>query len=148
MNENLDLTEILRDCPAETKLYSPLLGEVKFVGISDGKVVVRTALGEERTFTPEGLYHKKNVYPDAECLLFPSKDNRDWDAFRVPVAHQHFEPFQRVLVDFEVWTAAIYSHWDGHGYHLLSGSDGYYITDAHILPYEGNEDKLGKPIEA
>ena len=33
MNENLNLVEILKDCPSGTKLYSPALGEVDFVDI-------------------------------------------------------------------------------------------------------------------
>ena len=35
MNENIDLTKILKNCPKGFKLYSPLFGEVVFEGISD-----------------------------------------------------------------------------------------------------------------
>ena len=34
MNENIDLTKILKDCPKGTKLYSIIHGEVEFIGIS------------------------------------------------------------------------------------------------------------------
>ena len=30
MNENIDLTKILKDCPKGTKLYSTIFGEVEF----------------------------------------------------------------------------------------------------------------------
>ena len=30
MNENIDLTNILKDCPKGWKLYTPLYGEVEF----------------------------------------------------------------------------------------------------------------------
>ena len=30
MNENIDLTKILKDCPKGWKLYSSVYGEVKF----------------------------------------------------------------------------------------------------------------------
>ena len=33
MNENIDLTKILKDCPKDTKLYCSLYGEVSFKGI-------------------------------------------------------------------------------------------------------------------
>lgn len=33
MNENINLVEILKDCPKGTKLYSPIFGEVEFLGI-------------------------------------------------------------------------------------------------------------------
>lgn len=36
MNENLNLVEILKDCPKGTKLYSTVYGEVKFEEIGDG----------------------------------------------------------------------------------------------------------------
>lgn len=35
MNENIDLTKILKDCPKGTKFYSPLFGEITFLGIID-----------------------------------------------------------------------------------------------------------------
>lgn len=38
MNENLNLVEILKDCPKGTKLYSTIFGEVKFGGIEDYSV--------------------------------------------------------------------------------------------------------------
>ena len=34
MNENLDLTKILKDCPTGTKLYSPLYGDVELAWVS------------------------------------------------------------------------------------------------------------------
>ena len=33
MNENIDLTKILKNCPIGFKLYSSVYGEVKFAGI-------------------------------------------------------------------------------------------------------------------
>ena len=33
MNENLNLVEILKDCPEGTKLYSPIYGDVKLVKV-------------------------------------------------------------------------------------------------------------------
>ena len=35
MNENIDLTEILKGCPKGTELYSIIYGKVRFEGISD-----------------------------------------------------------------------------------------------------------------
>ena len=35
MNENIDLTKILRNCPKGTKFYSLVHGEVTFVGINE-----------------------------------------------------------------------------------------------------------------
>ena len=85
-------------------------------------------------------------------MLFPSKENRDWATFQAPKQHKHFEPFQRVLCkvgdyhDGEVWTADIYSHYD-EGDELHYSISGYGANDDEIIPYEGNEDKLGKTVE-
>ena len=34
MNENIDLTKILKDCPKGTKLYTPIWGYVTFIKIN------------------------------------------------------------------------------------------------------------------
>ena len=36
MNENIDLTKILKDCPKGFKLYSAVHGEVTFLSIENG----------------------------------------------------------------------------------------------------------------
>ena len=83
MNENLNLVEILKDCPEGTKLYSPVLGEVEFVRISDDDISfpirVRVKYGMY-TFSSQGRFC--NI-EQGECLLFPSKDQRDWSKFKV-----------------------------------------------------------------
>lgn len=33
MNENIDLTKILKDCPKGTKLYSTIFGDVELVRV-------------------------------------------------------------------------------------------------------------------
>ena len=37
MNENLDLTKILKGCPEGTKLYSIIYGEISFAKINNFK---------------------------------------------------------------------------------------------------------------
>ena len=117
MNENIDLTKILKDCPKGTKLYSPIFGEVDFEKIrSDDKYAIITKKGSyTATFTEEGFY-RSDV--DGECLLFPSKDQRDWSKFTAPwLKKERFDPqalnpFDKVLVRFDcgVWSATLFSH--------------------------------------
>lgn len=86
MNENLDLTKILKDCPEGTMLYSPIFGNVYFDRINP---VLNTifiyfytdGIKNYEYFTRDGRYDKRT---NGECLLFPSKDNRDWSTFRIP----------------------------------------------------------------
>lgn len=40
MTEKIDIAEILKDKPANTKLYSPLFGEVYFSHVGGGNIAV------------------------------------------------------------------------------------------------------------
>lgn len=79
---NLDLSAILRNCPEGIILYSTLCGEVKFKGTAGDVIVAYTVDdGNEIDFSKDGSYF---AFDGGECLLFPSKDNRDWSTFKVP----------------------------------------------------------------
>lgn len=118
MNENIDLTRILRDCPNGTKFYSPIFGEVYFEKIcsDEENAIVLTRGVLEFTFTKEGFYDA--VFGE-ECLLFPSKDQRDWSKFTAPWYKKErfdpktLQPFDKVIVLEKhsfVWRCAFYSH--------------------------------------
>ena len=86
MNENIDLTKILEGCPEGTKLYSTLQGEVSFVrlDIVDSHPIVITVYSKSANTTLYECYTKDgryNSFYDGECILFPSKDQRDWSKF-------------------------------------------------------------------
>ena len=78
MNENLNLCEILKDCPKGIKLWSPVWGRVTFYTIDafDGLVYVLTHKGACITLDSDGKFDV-----DGECIIFPSKDQRDWSKF-------------------------------------------------------------------
>ena len=84
MNENIDLTEILKYCPVGWELYSSVIGEVSFKEINNHEdypiIVDCEEWGLER-FTADGKLYKKH---NGECTLFPSKDQRDWSKFTAP----------------------------------------------------------------
>lgn len=84
-----DLVEILKDCPEDTPLYSPLYCEVKLYKVKSKdcglpiEVIITDNNGDEyiKGFTAYGRYCNQH---DAECMLFPSKECRDWSQFKVP----------------------------------------------------------------
>lgn len=102
MNENnMDLTKILKDCPKGWKFYSSMYGDVEFVEIlPDVPVTCRS--DEYGWCLPEVIKRKypikikdnSNIYTLSsagryrygigECILFPSKDQRDWNKFTAP----------------------------------------------------------------
>lgn len=71
MNENIDLTKILKDCPEGFKLYSPMYGEVEFKEMCvSSRYAINISCGHSLvSFTKKGLYYDS---AGAECLLFPS----------------------------------------------------------------------------
>lgn len=81
-NNNINIAEILKDCPEGMKLYSPLYGEGKLKEVDSNlihPIRITTNKGEEISFNFEGRYSAD--YPDAECLLFPGAKMRDWTKF-------------------------------------------------------------------
>ena len=119
MNENIDLTKILKDCPKGWKLWSPIFGKIEFYSIIE-KAHYPIMLSCKKGiiwFSKEGLFDIENE--GAECVIFPSKDQRDWSKFTAPwYKKEKFDPktlqaFDRVLVrdrDIEHWICSLFSH--------------------------------------
>lgn len=77
----MNVAELLKYCPKGTKLYSTVFGEVKFSEVyPDSMIAVLITDNCKRTFRKDGSY-----YEYGECVLFPSKNQRDWEEFRLPV---------------------------------------------------------------
>ena len=119
MNKNLNLVEILVDCPKGTKLYSSVFGEVEFdhIDTSANYPIIIRLKGVEghESLTSDG--ERFGDY-DGECVLFPSRENRDWSKFKPK--KNRFDPktlmaFDRVLVRLTkdcIWNATFFSHYD------------------------------------
>ena len=156
MNEKIDLTKILKNCPKGWKLYSPLCGEVKFDSITENSEFPITVLNETMGIylTREGTYC--TGIEEAECILFPSKDQRDWSKFTAPwYKKDKFDPktlkaFDRVLVRHEYyhrWRCEFYSyiHDDNGGYPYVAISGAY----KRCIPYnEETKHLVGTTDEA
>ena len=111
MNENLNLVEILKDCPKGTKLYSTIYGDVEFVKVSNHleyPIEVKRRYYSIGSFTNDG---RLLAGYNGECVLFPSKDQRDWSKFKIKKPKfdpKTFQPFDKVLVkkgdkSYNVW---------------------------------------------
>lgn len=83
MNENLNLVEILKDCPKGTKLYSTAFGDVYFYRISNNEeypiCIAVAGNSDYRTLTYDGKLWRDY---GGECILFPSREQRDWSKFK------------------------------------------------------------------
>lgn len=149
MNEKIDLTKILKDCPEGTKLYSIIHGEVSLITSNDVSqhypIAVRLNDKTVELFTSEGKILNKF---DGECILFPSKDQRDWSKFTAPwYKNGKFEPktlkaFDKVLVrNFETtkWRCDHFSHFDCDNYNPCIASCCSYTF---CIPYNDETNHL------
>lgn len=140
----MNIAEILKKYPKGTKLYSPLYGEIELVSVYDKKYPIVCShkvnnVEYYRTFTEEGKCRDYN----AELMLYPSRDQRDWNKFGETdqVNNHQFKPFDKVLVrdyDNEEWLCNIFSHInenddDDYTYVCI------YSRWKQCIPYEGNE---------
>ena len=148
MNENLNLVEILKNCPKSTKLYSTVFGEVKLEEVKENSkypITVKTKIECFESFTSSGRWMENY---DGECTLFPSKDQRDWNKFvrfwdkpKVQKFDVHtLQPFDRVLVRDGIlseWTCTLFSHIINNLPFPIYCSGGYF---RNCIPYN-NETK-------
>ena len=118
MNENLNLVEILKNCPKGTKLYSTTYGDVEFIRVKKNDDVyypIEIKLSDDsiNSVTTDGRLCE---YYNGECVLFPSKEQRDWSKFKVKSNKPKFDPktlkpFDKVLVFFNgIWDCDLYSY--------------------------------------
>ena len=124
MNKNIDLTQILKDCPKGTKLYSLVHGEVEFERIETycrhQYVIIKL-----KDFLLERINFNGKLYNSyaGECILFPSRDQRDWSKFTAPWYKKDkfdpktLQPFDRVLIranNKTVWEPDFFGYIDGN----------------------------------
>lgn len=116
MNENLNLLEILKDCPKGTKLYSTIYGEVELDNVNSEHIYpvkFVTSDAQKGIVTAQGLVFSDF---DGECTLFPSRDERDWSKFKpnkLKFDPKTLKPFDKVLArneKNEYWWCTFFSH--------------------------------------
>ena len=118
MNENLNLVEILKDCPEGTKLYSTVYGDVELVRVylDDNTYPIEIKIDEGSDMIY--ITNDGRLFDDfrGECTLFPSKNQRDWSKFQIKKVKfdpKTLQPFDKVLVrncDADKWKCAHFSY--------------------------------------
>ena len=152
MNENIDLTKILKDCPIGWEFYSSIYGNVNFRRIENNAeypivffLIDKYGITIHRNVTKKGL---DVDWRDGECTLFPSKEQRDWSKFTAPwYKSNKFDPktlkaFDRVLVrNYKTtkWRCDHFSHFDGGNYNPCIASCCSYTF---CIPYNDDTKHL------
>lgn len=83
MKEELNIADILKDKPKGTKLYSSACGKCNLEEVYDKSFKI-SFYNSKFGFMNGGEGHlDKNgkLYDDGECVVFPSKEMRDWSKF-------------------------------------------------------------------
>ena len=83
METEINIVEILKDKPQGTKLYSSACGKCKLEEVDDKSFKI-SFYNSKFGFMNGGEGHlDKNgkLYDDGECVVFPSKEMRDWRKF-------------------------------------------------------------------
>lgn len=83
MNENIDLTKILKDCPKGTKFYSAVHGDIEFISLLDLNKIL-FAYKDGRHYYDLVIRSDGKLFYNGECIIFPSKEQRDWSKFTAP----------------------------------------------------------------
>lgn len=81
----MNIAKILKYCPEGTTLYSTAFGEVSFIRVVPLLNTIRVKLSKVFGNKIEDFYKDGSFYIYGECILFPSKEQRDWSKFRLPV---------------------------------------------------------------
>ena len=152
MNENIDLTKILENCPEGTTFWSDNYGIVQFKCIIKSyndpinyPIFVKRTDGHNVYYTKEGW---SDILFPANCLLWPSKDCRDWSKFTAPWYKKYkfnsktLNPFDRVLVRDEVdsnWRCDLFSYIAKCMYYPYRCVGGSYI---YCIPYNDDTKHL------
>ena len=152
MNENLDLTKILDGCPAGTEFYHLIFGQVALREIINDEypIIVEPIINTTRSSLTKG--GRLNAKYDGECLLYPSKYQRDWSKFvrfwdkkslDKPVTEKFdpktLQPWDKILVrkvhspfNISPWSCENFSYINPNTPHLVNGIASRYEI---CIPY-------------
>ena len=139
MNKNIDLTKILKNCPKGFRLYSIVHGEVAFSAIENGRYPI-CVLTDNNNSTAYYSSNGKIYVTRGECVLFPSKDQRDWNKFTAPWYKKYkfdpktLKPFDKVIARIDeqgIWCCELFSFIENNT-NLIKCCGAYY---KYCIPY-------------
>lgn len=145
MKTEINIVEILKDKPQGTKLYSSACGKCKLEEVDDKSFKISFYNSKFGFMNGGEGYLDKNgkLYDDGECVVFPSKEMRDWSKFAWNKGD--------VLVSNDGGTEVIFDKWYDETYtsfyckHYLNSEDEnkivYYETFLCITERYSLEDK-------
>ena len=150
MNENIDLTKILKDCPKGWKFWSPILGEVEFERNYGNKGSINISVtknGTEWYFTSDAKIMVADI-TSQEIMIYPSRYLLDWSKFKAPWYKKEkfdpntLKPFDKVLgrnVSTDKWGCTLFSNINVDAAHKFHCVGSYYKC---CIPYNDDTKHL------
>lgn len=133
----INLIDILKDCPKGTKLYSTTHGYISFDCIElcneHYPIYCHNIHGTGLGFTKDGKYH---VDGQGECVLFPSKENRDWSKFQRPFKDGDIVFYNNIIAIFKEWC-------DKTSFRTYCS---FYTNDNNTFLFEVDKPLFGKSV--
>mgnify|MGYP000891826189 FL=1 len=136
----VSVAEILKDKPVNTKLYSPLFGDVYFSHVEDSIINVEHHAGISKFFN-SGRYFN---FDESEPLLFPSMEMRDWNKFAWKKGDVLVNS-RGLKILFDRWANDNYTSFYAKTINLVE--DGFLDTNLHTLASEKEAKSFIKCIE-
>ena len=136
----VSVAEILKDKPVNTKLYSPLFGDVYFSHVEDSIINVEHHAGVSKFFN-SGRYFN---FDESEPLLFPSMEMRDWNKFAWKKGDVLVNS-RGLKILFDRWANDNYTSFYAKTINLVE--DGFLDTNLHTLASEKEAKSFIKCIE-
>lgn len=132
METKINIAAILKDKPQGTKLYSSACGKCELKEADDKSFKVSFynsrfgfMSGGEGTFNKFG-----NLYDDGECVIFPSKEMRDWNKFAWKKGDVLISNDGKKEVFFNGFTDDTYALFKAkHGFEVLPNGNTIYLAN-------------------
>lgn len=153
METKINIVEILKDKPQGTKLYSSACGKCKLEKVDDKSFKISFYNSKFGFMNGGEGYLDKNgkLYDDGECVVFPSKEMRDWSKFAWKKGDVLVSEDGTAHLIFEKFTDDTYTTFIGK-YHYANND--YYvsecdsaITDLYTLETENSAQTYINTIE-
>lgn len=128
MAEKIDIVEILKDKPQGTKLYSSACGKCKLEEVDDKSFKISFYNSKFGFMNGGEGYLDKNgkLYDDGECVVFPSKEMRDWRKFAWKKGDVLVSKDRNVHIIFDKFVDDAYKNF--HGQYYLWKEEGSIVS--------------------
>ena len=150
METKINIADILKDKPVGLKFYSNTFGYISFNGVHKDKVYFFSEDTNAHSVKPNG-----KMYDGGECIIFPSKEMRDWEKFSWKKGDVLVNEDGSVYIIFEEFEDDAYTMFSGKYYYSKDGKKAYsyfrecddVITEEFTLETEDAAKTYIKTIE-